>query len=224
MGDLIGVGLYDRREASRLTGVKSATIKRWLAGYDRAGVHYDPLWPAHTVAEDELVLDFRDLMELRAVLSFTSRKIGLQTIRKAIRLAEQRVGSSRPLSTLRFKTDGARIFFEDLEVAEGEPPLEELFTSQRQLRTIIEQTLYDIDFEDDCPRRWWPSGRHAGIVVDPARSFGQPIEAETSIPVHTLALAAEVEGGVDEAARLYEIPSRSVRRAVRFEHEFAAAA
>lgn len=92
------------------------------------------------------------------------------------------------------------------------------------MRAVIEQTLHDVDFTGDLPSLWWPLGRRAGVVVDPTRSFGQPIEAETAIPTHTLALAADVESGVEEAARLYEIPPRAVRRAVRFEHAFAQAA
>lgn len=230
MSDLIGVGLYGRREASRLTGAKSESIRRWLAGYDRAGTHYEPLWNPLISTEDELVLDFRDLMELRAVVSLTARKspkgasIGIRTMRKAIKLAEERLGASRPLSTLRFKTDGARIFFEDLESAEGEPAIEDLFTGQKQMRSVIEQTLQDIDFDDGLPQLWWPLGRRGGVVVDPERSFGQPIEVETSIPTETLAIAAEVEGGIAEAARLYEVPNRAVQRAVRFEHKLAQAA
>lgn len=224
MTDLVGIGLYDRREAGRLTGAKPATIGRWLSGYDRGGRHYEPLWEPRVAADDELVLDFRDLMELRAVISFVKRKISVRTMRKAILIAAERVGTDRPLSTLRFKTDGARIFFEDLEVDEGETPLEDLFSGQRQIREVIEQTLHDVDFTGDIPSLWWPLGRRAGVVIDPTRSFGQPIETETSIPTHTLALAVEVEGGVEEAARLYEVPIRAVRRAVRFEQEFAQAA
>ena len=230
MSDLIGVGLYDRREASRLTGTKSEAIRRWLAGYERAGVRYEPLWEPLLSTGEELVLDFRDLMELRAVTTLTSRKspkgarIGIRTMRKAIQLAAARFGASRPLSTLRFKTDGARIFFEDLEAAEGEPPIEDLFTGQKQMRSVIEQTLHDIDFDGDLPHIWWPLGRRGGIIVDPARSFGQPIEAETSIQTSTLAMAAEVEGGIIEAARLYEVPQRAVKRAVTFENRFLQAA
>lgn len=230
MKGLIGLGLYDHREASRLTGAKSNTIRRWLAGYERAGTHYEPLWEPLLSTEEELVLDFRDLMELRAVLSLTTRKspkgarIGVRTMRKAITLAQERFGATRPLSTLRFKTDGARIFFEDLEAAEGEPPIEDLFSGQKQMRAIIEQTLHDIDFEGDLPHLWWPLGRRGGVVVDPARSFGQPIEVETSIPTSTLAMAAEVEGGIVEAARLYEVPHRAVKRALIFESKFAQAA
>lgn len=224
MTDLVGVGLYDRREAGRLTGAKPATIGRWLSGYDRGGRHYEPLWEPRVAADDELVLDFRDLMELRAVISFVNSKISVRTMRKAILVAAERVGTDRPLSTLRFKTDGARIFFEDLEVDEGETPLEDLFSGQRQMREVIERTLQDVDFSDDIPCLWWPLGRRAGVVIDPTRSFGQPIETETAIPTHTLAIAAEVEGGIEEAARLYEVSTRAVRRAVHFQNEFAQAA
>lgn len=224
MSDLVGVGLFDRSEAARLTGVEPSTVKRWVAGYDRAGVRYEPLWPILRATEHELTLDFRDLMELRVVASFRRKGMGVRTIRKALGVAEQRTGFRRPFSTLRFKTDGARLFFEHVGAVEGERTLEDLFSGQLQLRKVIEQTLEDVDFDDDLPRLWWPMGRQAGIVIDPARSFGQPIDDETGIPVETLALAAEVEGGTEAAAHLFEVPVRSVRRAVRFEQAFRAAA
>lgn len=227
--NLVGIGLYDRQEASRLSAVKPDAVTRWLVGYRRKGVDYEPLWRPRSSADGELLLDFRDLMELRQVKAFAApsidrrngpqrRGVGLQTMRRWIALAQERIGDPHPLSTLRFKSDGVRIFFEVLEAAEGEPALEDLFSGQRQMIEIIERTLHDIDFENDYPRRWWPMRRAGGIVVDPSRCFGQPIDDETSIPTATLALAATTEGGVAAAARLYAVPENSVRRAIRFEH------
>ncbi len=224
MQQLVGIGLYDSREAARLAGTRPATIRRWLEGYDRAGQSYPPLWEPALSGEQELVLDFRDLMEIRAVVMFRQRKVGLQTMRKAIRRAAQIVGHDRPLSSLAFKTDGARIFFEEVDPESGEPRIEDLFTGQREMRTIIERTLHNIDYEQDVPGRWWPMGRRARVMVDPRRSFGQPIEAETFIPTRTLALAAEAEGNAAKAAQVFEIPIAAVNRAVRFERDFAAAA
>lgn len=72
------------------------------------------------------------------------------------------------------------------------------------------------------PARWWPLGRGKAILVDPARSFGQPIEAETSVPVTTLVAAAEAEGSSEAAAKAWDVPVRAVRRALAFEREMSA--
>ena len=38
----------------------------------------------------------------------------------------------------------------------------------------------DIDYDGNVPGRWWPAGRQSGIVIYPARSFGQPIDDEVA--------------------------------------------
>lgn len=224
MQRLVGIGLYDVREAARLASTKPQSIRRWLSGYSAQGTFHEPLWHPPVDIDGDLTLDFRDLMEVRAVTTFRRCGIGLQTLRRAILKASIIVNHDRPLSTRQFKTDGARIFFEEVDPVTGEKRIEDIFTGQRQMREVIQQTLMGIDFVDDVPDRWWPRGRRGGVVLDPRRSFGQPIEFDTSIPTKTLARAAEVEGSAQAAAGLYEVPIRAVRRAIKFERELAAAA
>ena len=66
---------------------------------------------------------------------------------------------------------------------------------------------------------------HTGmaIVIDPQRSFGQPIAAEFGVPTVALAEAVKSEGSIDRVARLYEVSSAVVRDAVRFEEYLLAA-
>ena len=64
-------------------------------------------------------------------------------------------------------------------------------------------------------------GKSGTVIVDPARSFGQPVEAETSVPTTALAAAAKAEGSQQAAARAWGVPLRSVRRAVDFEEHMA---
>jgi uncharacterized protein (DUF433 family) len=58
-------------------------------------------------------------------------------------------------------------------------------------------------------------------VLDPERSFGKPIDAETSVPTDALAAATVAEGSFEAAAQVWGVPVRAVRRAVAFQDEMA---
>jgi uncharacterized protein (DUF433 family) len=220
---LIGIGLYTPAEASRLVQVSAAKISRWLRGHVVGGLRYEPLWaPQVDLGDDGLFLGFRDLQEIRVAAAFIERGLNPQRVRQAIHLARSVVSNDRPLSTSRFRTDGRSVF---LQVAQedGQTKLIDLFTKQYAFREIIERSLTNLDYDDaGLPSKWWPLGRSKSVVVDPARSFGQPIEAETSVPASVLASAAKAEGSPEAAARAWAVPVRAIRRAVEFEREMAA--
>ena len=113
------------------------------------------------------------------------------------------------------------MFLQVLE-EDGQTKLIDLFKKQFAFREIIEKSLTNLEYnEAGIPSLWWPLGRTSSVVIDPARSFGQPIEVETSIPASTLAAAARAEGSPQAAARAWSVPLRAVNRAVAFERNMA---
>jgi hypothetical protein len=54
--------------------------------------------------------------------------------------------------------------------------------AQYVLRKIVEPSLKGLEFDDDLASRWWPNGKDSGIVLDPQRQFGQPVEATSGVP------------------------------------------
>lgn len=224
---LIGVGLYTPAEAARLTGIPAGKISRWLRGHSAHGKHYDPLWAPQIQIEDddEIYLGFRDLMEVRVADAFIKRNLSAQKVRRAIEIARDLVGEQRPLSTTRFRTDGRTVFLQVLR-EDGSDQLIDLFKSQFAFKEIIEPSLKNIEFEDGVPIRWWPLGKSARIVLDPNRAFGAPIESESSVPTSVLANSVSAEGSVEAAARVWDVPQSSVKRALDFqrklEHSLAA--
>jgi hypothetical protein len=221
MDQLIGLGLYTPAEAGRLLHISGAKIVRWLRGHNISDQNYAPLWRSQVQLDDGRVyLGFRDLMEVRVADKFIGEGVSPQRIRAAIKLAQQLIDDDRPLSTDRFRTDGRDIFFEVIEKDEHGQERERLlnlFRRQYEFRQIIEPLLRTIDFDPrGLPFKWWPLGRRENIVVDPTRSFGQPIDAVSSVPTRILAQAAHVNGVV-AAARAYDVPATSIRRAIHFE-------
>lgn len=217
--NLIGIGLYTVPEAGRLIDVSSPKLFRWLRGHEVKGRWYDPLWqPEIDLGDEKLYLSFRDLLEARVAARFILAGLSPQKVRLAIDLARKVVGD-RPLSTAWLKTDGRSVFLQVVQESGDEPKLIDLFRRQYAFNAVVAQSLKDIEFDGDIPRFWWPFGRKSGVLIDPHRSFGQPIEHETSVPASVLASAVEAEGSEEAAAQAWRVSLGAIRRAVRFQRE-----
>ncbi|MCD1266692.1 hypothetical protein B5M44_19070 [Shinella sumterensis] len=223
MDGLIGIGLYTPAEAGRLLHVAPAKISRWLRGHTLKGREYPALWTPAVKLDDaeRTILGFRDLMEIRVADAFIRAGVSSIQVRAAIDYAREVLGEDYPLSAERFRTDGRsillRVFEKDADGVERERLLN-LFRRQYEFKEVIDPLLKTVDFDDrGSPRLWYPAGRRVNIVVDPLRSFGQPIDGATSVPTAVLAMSAK-ELGVDETAIAYDVPEASVRRAIDFEH------
>ena len=216
---LVGIGLYTPAEAGRLINVAPAKLSRWLCGHMAQGAWYDPLWkPQIDLGDAKTYLSFRDLLEARIASLFIKKGLSPQKVRSAIKLAGEVVGD-RPLSTTWLRTDGRSVFLKVLQEDGGEPKIIDLFKKQYAFSAVVEPSLKDVEFEGVVPKVWWPRGRKLGVLVDPLRAFGQPIERETSIPAEVLANAAAGAGSPEGAARAWRVPVQAVRRAVRFQQE-----
>ena len=222
----LGIGYYTVPEASRLLRIPARNIIRWLAGYryEQGGHTFDmpALWsPELPVTEHHLELSFRDLIELRFVKSFLEAGLGLKTIRDCLEYARECVDDSRPFSTRRFRTDGRTIFLESAQ-RKGEAELLDLKRHQYVIKGVIERTFKDLDIEEDGVARWRPYRGKQTIVIDPQRSFGQPIAARSGVPTIVLFDAVAAEGSHERVARLFGTTETTVRDAVRFEESLAA--
>ncbi|WP_267397142.1 MULTISPECIES: DUF433 domain-containing protein [unclassified Sphingomonas] len=213
-----GVGIYTAPEAARMVGMRAATLRRWLLGYDHHAKHEDPLWrPQYASIEDDgVLLGFRDLVEARIVNALRAKKIGLPTIRVCMERARDIVGQDRPFSTSQFKTDGKTIF---LKITRGldEPQLIDLRRSQGVFNRVVAPSLADLDFGPDGAERWWLLHGKKTIVADPDRAFGQPIVAEHGMTTARVAEAVQAEGSIAKVATLYELKPRLIRDALAYE-------
>lgn len=224
----VGVGSYTAPEAARLLRTSALNVNRWLRGYTfrRAGKERQmpPLWePQHAEVQEHLEIGFRDLIELRFVKAFVDAGVGLLAIRNCLEYARECVQDERPFSTRRFQTDGRTIFLESIDRAST---IELLDLKKRQyvFKQVIERTFKDLDIEDDAVARWRPFNGKRSIIIDPSRSFGQPIASDFGVPTVALAEAVEAEGSIEDVARLYEVPLAVVRDAVSFETDLKSAA
>ena len=221
------VGSYTAAEAARLLRTPVRNIRRWMAGYEH-GPRDDrkfspPLWTSQLAFVDEqLEIGFRDLIELRFVKAFVDAGVGLLAIRNCLARARECVQDDRPFSTRQFRTDGRTIFLETFEESK-EPTLLDLKSRQYVFKRVFEESFKDLDIEDDAVARWRPFNGKRSIVIDPTRSFGQPVAAEFGIPTIVLSDTAKAEGSAARAAHLFNVPLSVVRDAIKFEEGLLAA-
>lgn len=228
----MGKGVYTIPEAARLAQVSNARITRWIAGYERAGVSYPPLWNSELPAgEDEPVslVSFADLMEAKVIAAFYAHGVQIQTVRKAIETAKQVFQLERPFSSEKFQTDGKRIFIDLKDTITDDQGFMDVVTNQRTFREIIQPTFKNIEFQQATAVRWWPLGKKKSIVVDPSRSLGKPIEHISGVPIDSLidALHSDSDIGptkedIAYVARLFDVKESDVIDAAEFGKQYVA--
>ncbi len=228
--EYVGIGLYTLPEAASLLRTSRRTIRRWMQGHDysKAGSkhHVAPLWTPDILHVDgEIELSFRDLIELRFVQAFVAKGLHLTAIRNCLNYAKECIQSDRPFLTGKFRTDGRTIFLESQERLEAshEAKLLDLRVKQFVFKSVVEQTFRDLDLEDGLVSSWRPFKGKVSIVIDPKRSFGQPIAALTGIPTIALAEAVKAEKSVARVAKLFEVERKVVQDAVNFHVELLVA-
>ena len=225
-----GLGAYSPAEAARLLKISPGRLRRWVFGYSykpigRPAGEQPPLWDAqYNYDEDEPVIGFRDLIEARTVRRLLQIGLGLPTIRQCLRTAAQIAGDTHPFSTRKLKTDGKRLYLDLLNETDGVRTVIDLKQRQHAFAKVIEQTFLDLEFEGDVVARWWLNPKEKTLVIDPERSFGQPITADGGIPTVRLFEAVLAEKSDDRVASLFGIPRRVVRDAFRYEEGLRAAA
>lgn len=219
-------GVYTISEAARYTKVSPQRIRRWVGGYsyvkNGSVKNSSPLWKTDYNFEDNIVaLSFLDLVEIIMVDAFRKHFVSWKAIREAANIACDMFENDHPFSLKSFFTDGKRIFSEIEQ--ENKIKLFDLNQSQYVGKEIISRSLLSsVDFEDGQAARWYPKIGRRKVVLDPERSFGQPVLSKEGIPTAILAHAVKIEESYEEVANWYEIPVSSVKNAVNFEKQLAA--
>ena len=224
---LFSVGIYNVPFASRLTGISSWRIRRWIRGYrfeTTTGTHAKPpVWLGDLpVIDGAYALSFRDLMEMRFIDAFLRQGVTWPEIRRVIEMGAELFQTTHPFCTNRFRADGRELF---ARVDAGiDSQLIHVIKNQAVFADVIRPFLKGVEFADGgAPARWWPMPDRKHVVLDPERSFGKPIVDKEGVPTHILAAASDSFGDIADVARWYRVSISSVRAAVRFEQSLQAA-
>lgn len=211
---MLGAGVYGVPEACRLADVPLRTATRWFSAPGRG--HGAVLTRDYPRVGNRLAVSFLDLIDLRVVGALRHEGVSMQLIRRAQSALTKRLCTAHPFAHRRLYTDGRTLFV----AADGE--FEELFSHQRAFRTLLQEYLRQIEFDEssEIAIRWKVS---PGVVVDPARCFGKPVLDSVNVPTRVLALAlAANDQNADLVADLYSVTPDEVRQAAKFEQTLAA--
>ena len=231
-GSLLGEGLYTVSEAARILQMRTATVRRWAAGYSfgREGQKRfsRPLIQLSTVeGVDDVFLTFQNLIELLFIRLFYKEGVSLPTIRAAALEAQRDFNSKHPFAVKQFDTDGKGIFatleYRDVEGVAKSKVLKDLKLSQTVMDEIARPYFRNLEYSNLGVVRYYPLGADKGIVLDPKRSFGKPIDERSGISTHVLYQMKRSGETNREIASWYGVSEKTVEIAVDYERLLRAA-
>jgi uncharacterized protein (DUF433 family) len=214
--------LYSYADADCLAEVSRGTSKRWLTGY----VYVNPQGerverpPVTAGIKDHGAVSFIDLIEIVAIGGLKEVGFTLNQIRKIVAECQSELGVPRPLTTLKFKTDGREIF-----VSEGDTLLGlGRRKGQRAWNDILGPFLEELDYYEAFASRWWPLGKDKPIVVDPDYGYGLPTVVNSGVRTEIILERFEAGDLQKQIAEDFNLAPEEVERALQFELKTRAAA
>ncbi|MEJ5222029.1 MAG: DUF433 domain-containing protein [Tepidiforma sp.] len=165
-------------------------------------------------------MDLCELVVVRGFRQGTDRvaRLSLDRLRKAHAFASVRLGIDHPFASERLYTDGAHILHQfDAELP---GPVRLAVDREGQVLLPFEVAQLHERFEFDSlahlALRWFPVGRAAAIVVDPARAGGMPTVEGRNLRVdYIVARFKRGDESIDFIARDLELERATVEAAIR---------
>ena len=225
--DLLGKGIYSFSSAARIVDAYPQSVRRWSEGYsfkscNRAGRSKSPpllLTPAIQYDEHS-VLTFEQLIEILFVRLFRAQGVAMPVIRAAALRASRLFNSEHPFAVEGLKTDGRDIFHitpSDVDDLSHAAIAESLAKGQMIMADMALPYFKRLRYDNLIASQYWPLGEDRKVVIDPERSFGEPIDASTGTPTRIIYGRYTAGDPVERIAYWYNASQASVRDAIEFE-------
>jgi uncharacterized protein (DUF433 family) len=209
------IPLYNLTEAARYTRTDTAKVRRWIEGYEVSGRRYQPLLKSPSRRPlGQLALSFENLIEIALVASLQQKRISLQVIREAQKIATGEFGQ-HAFARQSVYVSGKDIFMEASERVAGGPDNLTALTKggQRALEPVLKRYLTFVDWEDGWPAEWRPL---EGVVrQNPQIVFGLP--NVRGVRTEIIRARFEAPESIDFIAQDYGLTEADVQEALRYE-------
>lgn len=164
-------------------------------------------------------IPFVGLAEAMVLAAFRRSGVSLQHIRRAVAIIEQEVGLEHALASERLYTDGAVILY-DYAQMEHDPKLDgltEVVSQQRVFSPVVKEYLRRITYGSDgwAVRLVSPTTERALVLVDPQRSFGQPIFTDGGVRVEDVLDRWRAGEPLAQVAEDFGVPPKDVEDVLR---------
>lgn len=221
---LLGRGAYTPARAARLLRLESAAVgsgdvRRWAFGYKRRGQSYPGAIALDSFSKRFGALSFLELIELAYISGMLRSGATWPKVREAMRVAGALFPhEEHPFAHRDWFADPGGIYTR-LGREHGNNDLVEMVgAAQYAMEGLLRVYLRQIRFnpETGLADIWYPLGDQRPVLIDPKRSFGQPIVAGG---VRTDILASHVRAGDShrDVAAWFRISESEVEAAVELE-------
>jgi uncharacterized protein (DUF433 family) len=223
------IPLYTVTDAARIVGVPSSTLATWAKGYvrrfpDRPEVTGGPVItfqpPRHHGEPSIPVVGLAEALVLAAV-----RRSGvpMQRIRPALVQIQSEIGLEHALASRKLFTDGAELLFDfsedqpDTAAGQAAQDLVVVRNGQRVFVEVVSEYLRRIQYGEDGYAELIrvPAYRHAEVVVDPTRAFGEPIFERGGARVDDVLERFWADESIDELAEEFGVPVEQLEDVLR---------
>ena len=212
-GDWRTQPMYSFREVSHLSGVSVGTVRNWLLGYSTPQGEVKPLLKGHPA--EEKTCSFLHLIEIVVAAKFRKAEHeSYRTVRRAYDNARKLFKLDYPFASMDLKAIGGHIVHimhvPGLSLQAVDQP--EQFT----LPDLVQETIAQLEYEEDLASRWYPVGKDVPIVVDPRISAGLPVIKGRGITVEAINKRFQARQKIEFIERDFELEPDVVEEAIRF--------
>lgn len=215
---LLDRAIYSYADVDRLVQLPAGTARRWINGYERAGTSYQPV--LREVPQDRDVVTWGELVEVRLLAEFRSRKVPVQHLRPAIVRLRKEFGPYPLARAAPFLEASGRelVLRVQLEVSLDAPlQLVVVRDNQLMLSTASERFSQSAHFGNGVVDSIQPLAQSPLVRLDPRRAFGQPAIGGRALRTSSLAENFRAGSTMTELADLYDLALPEVEQALRFE-------
>jgi uncharacterized protein (DUF433 family) len=218
--------LYTVAEAARHLAVPTTTFSGWAKGYVRRSTARttvgQPLLSLIPTSGAQASVPFIALAEGMVLAAIRRSGVPMQRIRPALLALQDTIGVHHALASKRLYTDGAEVLYDfarhhDDTAAASASELVVLRSGQRVFTDIVADYLRRIDYAADGYARLLhlPDYQRRQVVVDPERSFGQPMFARGGARVVDVIDRFQAGESLSDLADDFGVPIDELEDAVR---------
>ena len=210
--------VYSISQAAGLAHTSSATVRRWLYGYDQPGHQMHPVFSDRD--DENGYLSFLDVAEIVVASGFRRKGITLERIRGAWRYAASSWAVDYPFATLNMKQYGLHVVTEFQLQEPGTALLVLDMQGQLSFPGLVAESLENFDWLDQWASRWFPVGKDVPIVIDPQMAAGRPTVENRGITIDTI-MRRFTTGKQDPSfiAEDYDINEANIMNIIRYATE-----
>ena len=175
--------MYSFREAARLSGVSTSTVRNWFLG--NAARQTPSLFPEG--AAENSMISFLQLVETIVAARFRSQEnVRYRNVHAAYLNAREILGIQYPFAHSNLEALGGHIIAR-LEGEDTGKSLQALDSPTLwSLPGLVLEVIHQIDYENDLAARLFPKDKGCPIVIDPRVSSGVPTIEGTGVTINTI--------------------------------------